>query len=202
MNRNSYNLLTPELGDQVSGSLLRRIAEDIDSRMLLVASSLSAGRNPQLCILRPSTTQAMTAGTNDVNFGTTVYSTPGDANGGTLIRPSDGDFSAGIYLVGCYLDMTTSGTFTGISLNLRVNDPRGPAFHEAYGVNNYEQTPGTTTRGREIVTCNSLVEIRMPMFGVHTATITPYLTIVGTGTATNQTTSRLWAWRIRSLNNA
>lgn len=185
-----------EDNDFVSPTALRDFAEVADAKFSEHEAAIDLLERPEAAVARVSSTSALSgAGVYSINFDTMVHTSRygafafGSIYFSTVWRP-------GIYHIGASVDGTTSGTIDSLYLNLNLYDRRGSRL-----VNPYDEftrhVEGNMTRAAVALHAANMIEIHNTYY----AYVSAEIGLVGTGTYTVQTTSKLWIHRLRGLSD-
>jgi hypothetical protein len=192
---NSYGFPLLEGDDYASPAALARLASIADQRFFEQETFIDGLERPEAIVLKLPSNQVVGAGSNQLNFNTTVYQSRTGAFATFGINFGSDVWRPGIYHSGVYCQVINSGTVNSVTMDLHLQDRRGPRLLNDYSEE--ERTAeGSTARGAIDLSIDR-------MFEVHKTAATylaVYMGVVGGGTVSvSASASRFWAYRVRGL---
>lgn len=193
-----------EESDLASPVALRELAETVDRLLMEQESEIDYLERPEVIIVKMSSPETVFATTPTpwpgefLPFDTEVYvSRPGGYAGfGIETGTGINRWRSGIYCTGATVDASITGSVNTAWLNLFLEDSRGPRLLSGY-TETHRVAESSTTRGAVSLNSSKLVEVHEP--GI--ARVNALMNMTGTGNLTVQTTSTMWMYRVRGLNN-
>lgn len=196
MRTNNCGFVNLESSDFASPTALRDVAYAADTKFRTQEEQIDYLERPEAIVLTPSAPQVY-AGTNALlQFDTITYSSRPGATFAFGIYFS-GDWRPGIYLGGVNAFFGVTPPIDSIILTLSISDPRGPRLLNTF-TQSVTNNSGESDMLAERITVSMLFEVHTPIGAYLNANVTT----TNSGSISLQTTSRLWAYRIRGLSDA
>lgn len=192
---NEYGFPLLESDDYASPAALASFAGLADAAFQRQEAEIDLLEVPEVMIDKLSSNQLVASTSNELSFDTLVYRSRAGAFPFSGVLMSGGVWRPGIYHAGLYVQVTTSGTVTGIPMDLTLYDKRGFKLLNTYAEAE-RVDEGGSVRGAVDLCIDRIFEIR----STDSTSVVASIGVVGGGTITASAgASRLWIYRMRGF---